>query len=115
MELSEHQQEFAYLGIRVAAITYESPDMHLKFTKKHDIGYPLLSDLNARYVLAFGILNDSYEPGHRAYGIPHPGIFLLDSTGIVRAKFSEERYQDRPSIDRVLKAAKEMNMIEVLQ
>ncbi len=52
-----------------------------------------------------GILNTQYEPGHRAYGIPYPGIFVLDSSGTIRAKLAEEDYKVRPDFSLVLEAA----------
>ncbi len=110
MELSEHQTEFTDLGIQVAVMTYESPQIHLDFTKQYQIGYPILSDPDIRYVKAFGILNESFEPGHRAHGVPHPGIFLVDRDGTVKAKFAEEGFRKRPAIDLVLEAARGMAM-----
>jgi peroxiredoxin len=56
-------------------------------------------------VNALGILNEDYEPSSRAYGVPHPGIFLLDPNGVIRAKFAEEGYRARPDFDSVLEAA----------
>ena len=46
-----------------------------------------------------------YEPGHRVYGIPYPGIFLVDPNGVIQAKFAEESYRDRPDFANVLEAA----------
>ncbi len=113
MELSERQAAFTDLGIQVAVMTYESQEIHLNFTKQHDIGYPILSDLDARHVKAFGILNEAYAPGHRVYGIPHPGIFLVDREGNIKAEFSEQEYRQRPQLDRVIEAARKMVMSHV--
>lgn len=55
-----------------------------------------------------GILNEKYMPGHRAYGIPHPGMYLIDSEGIIRAKFAEADYRDRPSFEAVIQFIEEM-------
>jgi len=111
VELSERQTEFADLGIRVVVMTYESPETHLDFTKQYAIGYPILSDPDTRHVIAFGILNESFEPGHRAHGVPHPGIFLVDRDGIINAKFAEEGFRKRPAIDLVIEAARTMAMM----
>lgn len=89
-------------------MTYESPAKHRKFASQYDIGYILLSDPESRHIKAFGILNESYGPGSLAYGVPHPGIFLVDSNGKVNAKFAEERYRDRPVIGLVIEAASMM-------
>lgn len=108
MELSERQSELTKLGIQVAVITYEPPETHREFSNQYSIGYPLLSDPDTRYVRAFGILNKSYEAGHMAHGVPHPGIFVIDRDGIIRAKFAEEGYRKRPAIDLVIQAARKM-------
>lgn len=110
MELSEHLTEFTDMNIQVVVMTYESPEIHLAFTRQHNIGYSILSDTDAHYVKAFGILNEAYEPGHRVYGIPHPGIFLVDKQGNVNAKFSEEGYRKRPGMDLLLEAARIMTL-----
>jgi peroxiredoxin len=38
-------------------------------------------------------------------GIPHPGTYLVDSDGVIRAKLFLEKYQERHSIDELLEAA----------
>ncbi len=108
MELSDRQSEFDDLGIQVAVMTYESSEIHLKFSDRYELEYPLLTDQDNRHVRTFGILNDSYQPDNRYYGIPYPGIFLVDKDGVVRGKFSEEGYRKRPALDLILKAAQEM-------
>lgn len=108
MKLSEYREAFEKLGIHVAAMTYDDHAVSRKFTEKNDLHYPILKDIDAQHVKRFGILNENYEPGHRAYGIPHPGMFLVDDEGIIRAKFAEEDYRDRPAFEEVLKVARSM-------
>ncbi|MBD3648787.1 MAG: redoxin domain-containing protein [Pseudomonadales bacterium] len=108
MKLSEFESRFQELGINVVGMTYDPNDVSRKFSEQNDITYPILRDVNAHYVRAFGILNEAYEPGHRAYGIPHPGMFLIDGAGVIRAKFAEEDYRQRPEFEMVLEAAREM-------
>ena len=108
MELSAISSKFTSLGINVATITYDRHEDALKFHRQYDLQFPILRDVDAKHVIAFGILNENYEPGHRAYGIPHPGIFLVDSSGAVYAKFAEQDYRDRPSLEEVLLAANKM-------
>ena len=108
MELSEHQSDFDELGVQVAVITYEAPEISLKFAEKYDIQYPVLSDVESRHIKAWGLLNTAYEPESRIYGIPHPGLFLIDRNGMIYRKFSEEGYKNRPVLDLVIDAAREM-------
>jgi len=102
VQLQAYQERFAALGIDVAAMTYDTPTLNAKFVKQYKIKYPMLSDENGLTAIKFGILNESYAPGHRAYGIPHPGIFFVSPKGVVLAKFAEENYRDRPEFDEIL-------------
>ncbi len=104
MELSAHQHQFESLGIHVVAMTYESADTNAAFTRKHDIGFVILTDENSEYFRTLGIFNEQVPPDHRFYGIPHPGIMLVDRDGVVVAKFAEADYRQRPAIEDVLTA-----------
>lgn len=92
----------------MAVITYDSNKDSRKFSDQYHVEFSILRDIDAKVVKMLDILNESYEPGHRAYGVPHPGIFLLDGSGVIQAKFSEKDYKKRPSLDLVLKTAQEM-------
>ena len=98
-------EQFEEMGLAVVAMTYDPVEM-LKFVEEDQgIEFTLLRDEDGTHVDALGIRNPDYEPGHRAYGIPYPGIFLVDTDGVIRAKFAEEDYRDRPDFDIVLEAA----------
>ena len=99
---NERLGEATRLGYNVALVTYDSVAELARFSKRHEIAYPILSDRKSEIIRAFDIMNEEHEPGSRAYGIPHPIIFVVDSRGIVRLRFSEDHYRDRPEIDRVL-------------
>ncbi len=108
MELSEAQAQFDALGISVAAITHDSVATNKKFSDQYGIRFPLLSDGKAVHTRAFGILNENYSPGDRAYGTPHPGIFLINAEGVIHGKFAEDGYRKRPALGLILEAATEM-------
>ena len=83
---------------RIKTLQEVSEDEGIRFT--------LLRDEDITHVNRLGILNDTdYEPGQRAYGVPYPGIFLISSDGIIRGKFAEESYRDRPDFSDILAAA----------
>jgi hypothetical protein len=42
-------------------------------------------------------------------GVPHPGTYLIDKDGIVRAKLFLERYQERHTTQQLIDAAKEVS------
>jgi len=105
-QLVEAQDEFEALGIKLATMTYDPVSILTESALDHDAKFPMLSDApNYTHVKAMGILNAQYAPGERPYGIPYPGIFLLDASGNIRAKFAEEDYKVRPDFSLVLEAA----------
>ena len=108
MQLSELEKEFDELGIKVISMTYDKNAEALKFSNKENIKFPLLADIEGEHAIRFGILNKDYKPGHRAYGVPYPGMFLVNKKGIIVEKFSEEGYKNRPPWDKVLESAKQM-------
>ena len=99
--------EFKEAGVAVSASTYDSVEQNAKFKSSEELTYPLLSDQDAKTVKALGILNERYAEGSRPYGVPHPGVILVDTDGKVVLKRAEERYSDRPSMDELLEDVKE--------
>ncbi len=55
----------------------------------------MLSDTNALSFKTLGILNENYTPGDFQYGIPHPGIIVVDRDGRVVGKLFLEDYSSR--------------------
>jgi peroxiredoxin len=107
-QLVDVVDEFDEMGFNVATMTYDSLDTLKNAEIDYETRFPLLRDEDTRHVSALGILNTDYEPGSRAYGIPYPGIFLLNSDGTVLAKFAEEDYRNRPDFGYVLEAARQL-------
>lgn len=108
MQLTEISDQIEAMGISVVALTYDSVELLKTVQEDQNIQFTLLHDEDVSHVNAFGIRNLDYEPGHRVYGIPYPGIFLVDPNGVIKAKFAEERYQDRPPFEDVLEAAAQL-------
>jgi peroxiredoxin len=86
-------------------MTYDPVATLLEAQEEYGATFPLLYDEGNTHVKAMGILNTQYSPGERAYGIPYPGIFLLDAQGVIRAKLAEQDYKLRPEFSLVLEAA----------
>lgn len=105
-QLVEAEAQFNAIGFNVATMTYDSVATLKEAQAEYETTFPLLHDEDSAHIKAMGILNAQYEPGHRAYGIPYPGIFVLDSDGVIRAKLAEEDYRMRPDFSLVLDAAK---------
>jgi peroxiredoxin len=89
-------------GYRLAAISYDQPDILAAFAAKREIGYPLLSDPKSEIIDRYGLRDPQYAPGSRAYGVPRPIIFVIDRTGTIRAKLYEATYKSRPPLGLVI-------------
>jgi hypothetical protein len=95
VELQGRYEEIRKQGLGLIAISYDSPETLKKFADSRGISFPLISDLGSAIITRFGILNEQQEPATRSYGIPHPGTFIVDRTGVVTARFFEDAYQER--------------------
>jgi alkyl hydroperoxide reductase subunit AhpC len=102
VELGEKRAAFAREGLGVAAITYDSAEILKTFSARKGIGYPLLSDPDSTIIRAFGILNQSMPAGTPFFGVPHPGAYIVDSSGVVRSKFFETDYKERYTAGNIL-------------
>ena len=101
VELAEWQERFEALGVNVAAMTYDDRATLASFHNEKRLRYPLLQDVGGKHVIAYGILNEHYQPGESGYGVPHPGVILLSSEGIVKSKFAYPGFRNRPSFDAI--------------
>ena len=64
--------------------------------------YPLLSDPDSKIIRAFNILNETTKPGTVPYGIPYPGIYIVDVRGEVVSKYFEDDFKNRVSTADIL-------------
>ena len=107
MKLQDRLNELDGAGIHVVAISYDSVKTLKEFATQAKISFPLLADPESRVIDAYGIRNTDVAKGSGRDGIPHPGTFLVDSKGIVRAKlFYSVRVRHTP--EELLKASREM-------
>lgn len=74
------------------------------FANKHGITYTLLSDEGSRVIHELGLFNEQVYEHHAVYGVPrqdhhwgvpYPGIFLLDEQGRVVQKRFQQSYRER--------------------
>ena len=108
MQLQDYVKGFEEAGIGVIAITYDAPELQQAFIDANSITYPLLSDIEASSVKALAVLNDRYEPGEPAYGIPYPGIFIVDAQQMIVGKVFVEAVSKRVGAGEVLDYAMEL-------
>lgn len=95
IQLQQHKAGFDAAGIGMVGITYDDPALQQAFIDKFDITIPILSDIDALSFKTLGILNKEYQPGDAHYGIPYPGMIIIDTRGVVVGKLFLEAYSSR--------------------
>lgn len=95
VQLQEHSAAYDAAGIGMVAITYDDPQLQQLFIDKFGITIPVLSDIDALSFKTLGILNEKYREGDPRYGIPHPGMIVINPQGVVVGKLFLEAYSSR--------------------
>lgn len=92
--------------IALFAISYDSVEQAAAFGAKYGVQYPLLCDQGSEVIKRLGMYNQHVveqqafygRPASTArFGIPYPGIFLLDENGVIIEKRFEQSYRVRPT------------------
>ena len=87
-------------GIKVAAISYDSEEILRHFADRRKIDIPLLADPDSNIIRAYQLLNP--EAVGQFKGMARPGFFFIDANGVIREKFFEAKYRDRPSGNNII-------------
>lgn len=93
MQLQNAKPRFEEQGIKLAAVSYDSPAILKDFADRHKIEFPLLADPNSSLIRSFNVLNA--EATGMTKGMAHPGFFYIDSEGVIRDTYFEAKYTDR--------------------
>ena len=88
---------------------YDPPEVLARFTKKHEINLPLLSDPKSAAISQLGLLNRSMDTDTKYDGVPYPGVLLIDGESVIIGKFAEENYRKRPLMEDLMRAVNELN------
>ncbi len=96
------RSDLAALGLGLCSVSYDSVEILRDFAARRGITFPLLADPDSVIIRRFGLFNEQVEPTSRDYGIPHPGILLVDASGVVRERFFEEKFYHRMTMPAVL-------------
>jgi hypothetical protein len=100
VQLQAAKQRFEAQGLKLAAISYDSPAILKDFASRHKIDFPLLADPNSEIIRSFQVLNA--EAKGMTKGMAHPGYFVIDTNGIIREKYFEAKYTDRFTANNVI-------------
>ena len=95
IHLQKYKADYDAAGIGLVGITYDSPEKQQAFIDKFGISIPLISDIDVMSFKTLGIVNDTYQPGEEGYGIPFPGMIVIDKAGKVVGKLFLEGFSTR--------------------
>jgi hypothetical protein len=99
------------MGFALFAISYDEVATLAAFAAKHEITYPLLSDVGSVTIRSLGLINEQLAEQHAVYGVTtrdeqrgvaYPGTFVLDERGLIQGKHFEQSYRVRPTRSIVL-------------
>jgi peroxiredoxin len=103
-DLQDHLAAIEATGVQLVGISYDSTEVLAKSAPKIGVTFPLLSDVGSKTIDAFGIRN--HEATGRGVGIPHPAIFILDQSGVIRVKLMREGFKERPDPSEIIAGVK---------
>ena len=107
-QLQDYQHHFHAAGIGLVAITYDTPEAQQPFIDKQAITIPVLSDVGQGSFRALGVLNENYQPGDAEYGIPHPGLIVVDGGGVIVGKLFVASHELRVDSSEALRYARDV-------
>ena len=97
-----HLASFDAAGVKVFAISNDPVEVLAAFAEENGITYPLLSDADSAVIKEFGILNTLIAPDEPRYGIAFPGVYVVDTNGLVQEKLFHREYPVRESVGSLL-------------
>lgn len=102
--------EFAELGLAVVSISVDEVELISQFAEAGEIAYTMLADPNGDINESLGIRDEQYPVGSAAFGVPRPTLYIIDTSGTVRARYMEPTYRTRPDLDVVLADARKLSL-----
>ncbi len=78
-----------------------------RVTKEHraPLGFPLLADVGLKVINRYGIFNPQGFQGHI---VPHPAVFVIDTSGKVTWKFLNTDARIRAQNEKILEALNQL-------
>jgi thioredoxin-dependent peroxiredoxin len=78
----DRMDDYRGAGIQVYGVSLDSPESHRRFREKHNLNFPLLTDVDGRAAEALGVLRENREKANRV-------TFLLDAGGKIAKVYPE--------------------------
>lgn len=107
-------EQLAAENIRVYGISYDRQSSLKDFAEQYGVTYDLLSDIDSAVIKKFGILNTLVSPDDTQkhpqtqrgfYGLPFPGVYVTDESGVVTEKLFYRHYAARASAGAIMNSA----------
>ncbi len=102
VDLQRRTPEFEQLGFKVVTVSVDTVELVKKFADAQRITYTMLADPTGAINEQLGIRDTHYPVGSKAFGVPQPGIFVLDRDRKIIGKYFVQGYRERPELDRAL-------------
>ncbi len=106
--MQNYVEAYEEAGVGIVVVTYDTPELQQAFVDAGNITYPFISDIDAATMLALGVLNERYEPGEPSYGIPHPGVFVVNLDNEIVGKIFIDSFRERVDGEGTLRYALEV-------
>jgi thioredoxin-dependent peroxiredoxin len=87
----DHQSYFDESNIRVVGISFDTTEDNSAFAKKHQFGFPLLSDSNHEVAIAYGACSGADAR------YPDRVSFLIDEHGVIEKVYDQVDPRDHPA------------------
>jgi hypothetical protein len=103
VQLEASLDKFTDAGLGVVAISYDSVDILKSFADRMGgFHFSTLADPNSEIIEKYGIRNPNPEAGSRTDGMAFPGIYIVDTDGIVQEKFFQDSHRIRTTAETIL-------------
>jgi peroxiredoxin len=102
VDLQSRTAQFEELGLNVATVSVDSVELVKKFADAQRITFVMLADPTGAINERLGIRDAQYPVGSSAFGVPQPGIFVLNRDRKIVGKYFVQGYRDRPDLDAIL-------------
>ena len=89
--------EFQQRGVQILAIAPDSIEHSQSYFQRNDIPFPCLADPERKVFRQYDVKSAIVSLGQR------PGLFVIDSEGIVRYAYLGWQQYEIPSVDQTLK------------
>jgi peroxiredoxin len=99
-------EEFGAFGVRLVAVSHDSPQVLAAWREQLGLRYEFLSDWEWQAARALGVLMDEGLETFRPLNTR--GAFLIDGDGILRYGFVAESVSQLPPVTAVLEAAQKL-------